>query len=158
LKSVVLVVQLVPTGESISRPKTFGDCGTGLLGPVVPVAPEGRSPAADAVPRTTATTVHSAVVPGQGQQEDTQRQSFAGPGTSATAGTTKNEQLRAPQKDAFEERAAIIEYDAGFLTSSCGAVAHGAGVDELPRGDCARLRSAQIGQQCSSLHSNCCSI
>jgi hypothetical protein len=87
------------------------------LAAVVPVVPEGRSPAADAVPRTTATTVHSAVVPGQGRQEDTQRQSFAGPGTSATAGTTKNEQLRAPQKNAFEERAAIIEYDAGVLRS-----------------------------------------
>jgi hypothetical protein len=52
------------------------------------------------------------MVPGQGRQEDTQEQSIAGPGTCGTTGTAKNEQLRAPQNDAFEERAAIIEYDA----------------------------------------------
>lgn len=93
------------------------DPGTSLPNPLVPVVPETIPPAAHAVLRTTATTARSRMVSGQGRQEDTKEQSFAEPRTTGTAGTTKNEQLRAPQNDAFEESAAIIEYDAGVRRS-----------------------------------------
>ena len=93
------------------------DPGTSSPNPLVPVVPETNPPAAHAVLRTTATTAHSRMVSGQGRQEDTKEQSFAEPRTPGTAGTTKIEQLRAPQNDAFEESAAIIEYNAGVRRS-----------------------------------------
>jgi hypothetical protein len=51
-----------------------------------------------------------------------------------------------------------VQRASGIPNLVFNAVARGAGVDEFPHGDRTRLRSVQIGQQCSSLRSNCRSI
>lgn len=87
--------------------------GTSSPNAVVPVVPETNPPDAHAVPRTTATTAHSRMVPGRAEQEVKQDQSLAEPGTSHTIGTTESEYVRASSNDLFEERAAIAEDGAG---------------------------------------------
>lgn len=89
------------------------DSGTSSPNPVVPGVRDASLPGARAALRTTATPTHSRMVPSQAEQEDKQEQTLAGPGTSGTTGTAKNEQVPAPQNDIFEERAAIIEDGAG---------------------------------------------
>lgn len=87
--------------------------GTSSPNAVVPVVPETNPPDAHVVPRTTATTADSGMVPGRAPQEDKQQQSIVAPGTSPTIGTTENEYVRASSNDLFEERAAIAEDGAG---------------------------------------------
>jgi hypothetical protein len=87
--------------------------GTSSPNAVVPVVPETNPPDAHVVPRTTATTADSGVVPGRAEQEDKREQSVAEPETSHTIGTTENEYVRASPTDRFEERAAIAEDGAG---------------------------------------------
>jgi hypothetical protein len=87
--------------------------GTSSPYAVVPVVPETNPPDTRVVPRTTATTADSRMVPGRAKQEDQHEQSPAEPGTSHTIGTTENDYVRASSNDLFEERAAIAEDGAG---------------------------------------------
>lgn len=103
--------------EGPSRGNRGRDSGTSLLNPVVPVVPEEHSPAGDSIRRTTATTVHSAVVRGETRQNNTHEQLAPGLETSGTTGTTERENARAYWDDHFEESAAIIEDGTGVLRS-----------------------------------------
>jgi hypothetical protein len=88
------------------------DSGTSPFDPVVLDVSETHSPASAAALRTTATTVHSAMVPGHATQH---RQSSAEPDTSDTTGTTESAQPSTD--DLFEERAALIEEGTGVPRS-----------------------------------------
>jgi hypothetical protein len=99
--------------EKLSNGFQGREPGTSSPNAVVPVVPETNPPDAHVVPRTTATTADSRMVPGRAKQEDQHEQSPAEPGTSHTIGTTENYYVRASPNDLFEERAAIAEDGAG---------------------------------------------
>jgi hypothetical protein len=102
--------------ERPSKDNRENNSGTSLLSSVVLEVPEEHSPPVDAIRRTTATTMHSEVVPSDPRQGDTHERWFAGLETSGTTGTTERDHGH-EMRDRFEARAAIVEDGAGVPRS-----------------------------------------
>jgi hypothetical protein len=119
--------------------------GTTMRRAVVPVVPHASGPAKVDEVGTTGTTMVREVVPGSFETESQQSQQLAADGTTGTTGTTKIEVIRAEEAErcsgpvpdaedwqaAYDERAAVREFDGGLIRAEAERLAYADTVADL---------------------------